>query len=66
MYLTTMKKIDFGTAISVGNQVNLELRDYLMYLTNDETIKITLMYIKEVEYDEKFVRLLSATLRNHL
>jgi len=61
-----MKKIDFGTAISVGNQVNLELRDYLMYLTNDETIKITLMYIKEVEYDEKFVRLLSATLRNHL
>ena len=57
MYWAAMKGIGFSAAISVGNQADLELSDYLMYLADDETTKVTIMYIEGVKDGRKFMRL---------
>jgi len=58
MYWAAMRGIGFSAAISVGNQADLELSDYLMYLADDETTKVTIMYIEGVRDGRKFMKAL--------
>ncbi|NJE26178.1 CoA-binding protein [Thermococcus sp. MV5] len=58
MYWATMKDIGFSAAISVGNQADLELSDYLMYLADDETTRVTIAYIEGVKDGRKFMKVL--------
>ena len=58
MYWATMRGIGFSAAISVGNQADLELSDYLMYLADDDTTKVTIAYIEGVKDGRKFMRAL--------
>jgi len=58
MYWAAMRGIGFSAAISVGNQADLEISDYLMYLADDETTKVTIMYMEGVKDGRKFVKAL--------
>ncbi|RLF87238.1 CoA-binding protein [Thermococci archaeon] len=58
LYWATMRDIGFSAAISVGNQADLELSDYLMYLADDETTKVTIAYIEGVKDGRKFMKAL--------
>ena len=63
LYWVAMKNIGFSTAISVGNRADLEVSDYLMYLADDETTKVTIMYIEGVKDGRKFIKALECYTR---
>ncbi|RSN72212.1 MAG: CoA-binding protein [Thermoproteota archaeon] len=54
----TDRGIGFSSMISAGNSASLEVSDYLMYLADDETTKVTIAYIEGVRDGEKFKKAL--------
>jgi len=58
LYWATMRDIGFSAVISVGNQADLELSDYLMYLADDEETAVTIAYIEGVKDGAKFMKAL--------
>jgi acetyl coenzyme A synthetase (ADP forming)-like protein len=50
--------VPLSVAVSAGNQADLELSDYLMYLAGDEATKVIAMYIEGVRDGRKFMKAL--------
>lgn len=50
--------VPLSAVISAGNQADLELSDYIMYLADDEETKVIVMYIEGVKDGRKFMRAL--------
>lgn len=54
--------IPLSTAISAGNQADLELSDYVKYLADDEATKVIVMYIEGVRNGKEFIKALELCL----
>ncbi|MCP4623175.1 MAG: hypothetical protein GY850_06545 [bacterium] len=56
MSIANDKGYGFNAFLSVGNQADLSMADYIEYLGDDERTKVIVLYIEGLKYGDKFLR----------
>jgi acyl-CoA synthetase (NDP forming) len=54
--------IEFNKVISVGNQADLKIADFIEYFANDEKVKFICGYIEDIKDGERFHNLITNTI----
>lgn len=56
------RNLPIGKYISVGNEADLTISDYLEYFTQDPTVQVILLYVEGIKDGERFLKVAQETL----